>query len=119
MLLDETWDQVAGWGIEAIKNIQTHVGLTDEDGSTEEFVPVPIPTVTLGGIFSPREAEHEEADAASSQLAALKAARVALSKTREALHEQVPQPINRSAAAGELVQVRARRVGREQGLGVG
>jgi hypothetical protein len=113
MLLDETWHQVAGWGIEAIKNIQTHVGLTDEDDSTEEFVLAPLPTLAMGGIFSPSEAEHEETDTASSQLAAVKAAHDALSKTREALRAQVPQPINRSAAAGELVQARARRVGRE------
>jgi len=30
-MLGETWNQVAEWGIETIKNIQTNVGLADED----------------------------------------------------------------------------------------
>ena len=30
-MLGETWDQVAGWGLETIKNIQTQVGLADQD----------------------------------------------------------------------------------------
>jgi hypothetical protein len=30
-MVGETWDQVAGWGLETIKNIQTHVGLADQD----------------------------------------------------------------------------------------
>jgi len=59
----ETWNKVAGWGIDTIKNVQTHVGLTDEveaappalsaaqalvlcvSLSNDECVRAPLPTV--------------------------------------------------------------------------
>ena len=66
-MLVETWNQVAGCGIEAIKNIQTQVGLSEEDGSNDEFVPAPLPTVATGGISSPSEAECKEAATAFLQ----------------------------------------------------
>jgi len=97
-MLVETWNQVAGWGIEAIKNIQTQVGLTEEDVSNDEFVPAPLPTVAKCGISSLSEAERKEAPKASSQHAALKAEHDALSKTRKAFHVQVPQTMKRRAA---------------------
>ena len=48
-MLVETWNQVAGWGIETIKNIKTHVGLGDEDGPNDEWdVPAPTMNSSLG-----------------------------------------------------------------------
>jgi hypothetical protein len=97
-MLVETWNQVAGWGIKAIKDIQTQVGLSEEDSSNDELVPAPLPTVATGGIFSPSEAERKEAATASSQHVALKAEHDALSMTRKAFHAQVPQTIKRRSA---------------------
>ena len=73
-MLVDAWNQVAGWGIEAIKNIQTQVGLGDEDGSNDECVPTLLPAVECVQTLLPAVAgqpskpEHKEAAAASAPL---------------------------------------------------
>eukprot|EP00290_Baffinella_frigidus_P056459 CAMPEP_0180372332 /NCGR_PEP_ID=MMETSP0989-20121125/20443_1 /TAXON_ID=697907 /ORGANISM="non described non described, Strain CCMP2293" /LENGTH=223 /DNA_ID=CAMNT_0022368709 /DNA_START=116 /DNA_END=784 /DNA_ORIENTATION=+ len=85
-MLLETWNQVAGWGIETIKNIQTHVGLGDEDGSNDECVPALLPAVAR---HSSKPEHKEAATAISSPLAALKAERDLLTKTHGEFRAQV------------------------------
>jgi len=77
-MLVETWNQVADWGIETIKNIQTHVGLGDKDGSNDECVPAPPPAVARHS----SKPDHKEADKGgiSLPLVALKAERDLLTK---------------------------------------
>jgi len=97
-MLVDAWNQVAGWGIEAIQNIQTQVGLGDEDGSNDECVPTPLPAVecvpTPLGAGHPSKPEHTETAAAASvrvgkgALAALNAERDVLTKAREAFRVQ-------------------------------
>ena len=94
-MLVETWNQVAGWGIEAIKNIQTQVGLAEEDGSNDEFVPAPLQTVAGHSI----KTQHKEAATASSfrvdkagisaPLAALNAEREVLAKAQKSFRTQI------------------------------
>ncbi|KAJ1483795.1 hypothetical protein T484DRAFT_1949143 [Baffinella frigidus] len=117
-MLLETWNQVAGWGIETIKNIQTHVGLGDEDGSNDECVPAPLPTVAPAPLPTVArhsiETEHKEAATAASvrvdkggisshELAALKAEHDVLAKARRAFRVQFEK------LRGDLVVARAKR----------
>ena len=99
-MLVDAWNQVADWGIEAIKNIQTQVGLGDEDGSNDECVPTLLPAVECVQTLLPAVAgqpskpEHKEAAAAASvrvskgALAALMTERDVLTKAREAFRVQ-------------------------------
>ena len=108
-MLADAWNQVAGWGIEAIKNIQTHVGLGDEDGSNDECVPAPLPAVA----GQPSKPEHREAASAASvrvgkgALAALKAESEMLTKACKAFPIQVAKLRDEMAVArankGKLV----------------
>ena len=111
-MLVDAWNQVAGWGIETIKNIQTHVGLGDEDGSNDECVPTPLPAVAVPTPLpavagQPRKPEHKEAAATASvqlgkgALAALTAEREVLTKARKAF------PVQFEKLRDELVVARA------------
>jgi len=111
-MLGETWNLVAEWGVETIKNIQTHIGLADEDEDRDT-----APHANKGRRCMSLIVEEVEG---STQIAAIKAKQDTglISAQVAVLEAQLTKPRQSNQAKAEklreeLAAVRARGYGNE------
>jgi len=104
-MLGETWNQVAEWGVETIKNIQTHVGLADEDrdkapnaSKGRRSVRLMVGEVEGSTQIAPIKA-RQDTGVTSAQVAVLKAQRDELTKSRRANQAKIAKLSAELAAA--------------------
>jgi len=121
-MFGETWDQVAEWGVETVKNIQTHVGLVDcgkapNASKGRRSVSVLAPNASKGWRNTSFSAEQVEGPL---QIAAIKANQDtgAISAQVAVLKAQLAKPRKSNQAkidmlSEELAAARARGYGNE------